>query len=558
MFAKNLSAPEDWQGLLSWSADAYVPNPLYTLLNAIGTLTETWGNAYSAGAMGFFAAGNNKFEGSPVYAYTVVTPWGSYTSPSTAGTVDGYIRIYISQYRLTVGADCTWTFAFESFTAYAGIAGGPESTILSIGAQSMSGGGYDERLNCCILQAALPGDSGFTPTCEFASAGTWSNTCTAAGGYEHGPTGDLQPDPVLLDTSTVSGTCECEQEVPAPSSGTSNSYSVSVSATAGGTILQGSGSAPCDEPGCTGSSQGYVWESGAFTNTTWETAIKSKLVPLGEQTVAASWNCTYDDTPSSGSSSSTTSPAETTCADLRTVAYAFQYTLCRTSPDIECIAPAECHYPAVYNCSYSAQAQLLWPMLPPCVPASIEPLGYDVSNALRHALTYRNAGTGHIWLSCAGNVLPQTWSDTDTGISAVWARPRFADAGADWPIGLFYGDGANCRWARTYDEGQTWDDTTEMGTAMIGDFDEGANGLRWLYKVDTPDGGTTYDVYNRLLDAQLNVLRDWTVTNVTGVDNAPIACRESPASDGSWRVGLFFSSGGVETLMFSEDGIAFS
>jgi len=97
-----------------------------------------------------------------------------------------------------------------------------------------------------------------------------------------------------------------------------------------------------------------------------------------------------------------------------------------------------------------------------------------------------------------------------------------------------------------------------MGTGVNGDFEEGANGLRWLFKVDTPDGGSTYAVYNRLLDAQLNVIRDWTETNVTGVDNAPIACRESPVSDGSWRIGLLFSLSGVETILFSEDGLNFS
>jgi len=192
------------------------------------------------------------------------------------------------------------------------------------------------------------------------------------------------------------------------------------------------------------------------------------------------------------------------------------------------------------------------------VPVAVKELGYDVSNGLRHVRSYLNTGTGHLGLRFAGNVLPQTWTDIDTGITVTWARPRFADVGSNWPTGVFYGDGANCAWARSYDEGQTWVDLLPMGTGMVGDYEEGANGLRWFFKVDTPDSGTTYNVYNRVLDAQLNVLRDWTITTVTGIDNAPIACRESPAADGSWRIGLFYSIGGADTVKFSNDGLHFT
>ena len=191
-------------------------------------------------------------------------------------------------------------------------------------------------------------------------------------------------------------------------------------------------------------------------------------------------------------------------------------------------------------------------------PVITKELGYDVSLGLRHARTYFESGGGHIGLRCAGNVLPQTWTDVDTGLAGIWARPRYADVGSSWPIGIFYGDGTTATWARSYDEGHTWVDSTAMGTAMVGDFEEGANGLRWFYKVDSPDGGTTHNIYNRLLDARLNVLRDWTITNVTGIDNAPIACRESPAADGSWRIGLFYSSGGAGVVKFSNDGLNFA
>jgi hypothetical protein len=183
-------------------------------------------------------------------------------------------------------------------------------------------------------------------------------------------------------------------------------------------------------------------------------------------------------------------------------------------------------------------------------------LGYDVSNSVRHVRTYANSGSGTIGMRTAGNVLPQTWSDVDTGLSGTWARPRFQDHGVTWPIGLFYGDGTTCTFAQTLDEGVTFFNSTSMGGGLVGDFEEGANGLRWFYKVQDDTG--VYNVYNKVLDSQFNVVRNWTITNVTGIDNAPLACRESPVADGSWRIGLFYTVGGVETILFSKDGLTFS
>ena len=189
-------------------------------------------------------------------------------------------------------------------------------------------------------------------------------------------------------------------------------------------------------------------------------------------------------------------------------------------------------------------------------PVVTQGLGYDVSTACRHVRLYLSSTSGTVGMRCAGNVLPQSWTDVDTGIAAIWARPRFADQGLTWPIGMFYGDGSNCFWARSYDEGTTWQDTTAMGAGLIGDFEEGANGLRWFFKIQDDSG--VYNVYGRLMDAQLHVVRDWAITNVTSIDNQPIACRESPVSDGSWRIGLLFSLAGVETILFSNDGLIFS
>ncbi|MDR3691177.1 MAG: hypothetical protein P4L46_17480 [Fimbriimonas sp.] len=192
------------------------------------------------------------------------------------------------------------------------------------------------------------------------------------------------------------------------------------------------------------------------------------------------------------------------------------------------------------------------------VPSILRNLGYDVSNSLRHCRTYANTATGHIGMGCAGNLLPLSWTDGDTGISATWARPRFQDSGPQWPVGLFYGDGTQCHFGQTYDEGASWGTVIDMSTGSIGDYEEGAGGLRWFYKLQSPDGGATWNVWNRVLDAQLNVVRDWTETNVTGVDGEPIAVRESPGPDGAWRIGLCYSIGGALTVSFSFDGLTFA
>ncbi len=182
--------------------------------------------------------------------------------------------------------------------------------------------------------------------------------------------------------------------------------------------------------------------------------------------------------------------------------------------------------------------------------------GYDVSNSLRHVRT-TISGT-HILMGTADNVLPQTWVDRDTGLVGTWARPRFADHGPNWPIGLFYGDGSTCTFSQSFDEGLTWGVGISMASGSFGDFEEGANGLRWLFKLDSSDGGATWDVWGKVLDAQLNVVRNWTITSVTHVDNAPIAVRESPANQGAWHLGLLVSVGGVPTLLFSFDGLTFA
>ena len=195
---------------------------------------------------------------------------------------------------------------------------------------------------------------------------------------------------------------------------------------------------------------------------------------------------------------------------------------------------------------------LLWTLGIPDGPSLAA--GYDVSHALLHVRAFVPPDAENFWLGVADNA--GGWSDRDSGLAATWARPRFADLGEP-RIGVLYGDGSQVRWARTRDWGATWTDHLTLGEGTVGDFEEGASGLKWIYKLVSSDGGDTFDVWGQLRDNALNVVRDWAITDVVGVDNAPLAAREGLAPDGSWRIGLLFFSGGTPVTRFSKDGLSF-
>lgn len=184
-------------------------------------------------------------------------------------------------------------------------------------------------------------------------------------------------------------------------------------------------------------------------------------------------------------------------------------------------------------------------------------IGYDISAGARHARAYGKVSTGTFWIGTAQNKLPITFTDTDSAALATWARPRWAKQGAVSWIGVFYGDGLNCFWARTNDEGQTWEDLTTMATGSVGDYEESATGIKWFYKVDTPDSGVTWNIYRKILDSKLNVLSNWTITNLTGIDDAPIAVREGLDEHGGWRMGIQFFLAGALTNQYAPDGLTF-
>jgi hypothetical protein len=544
----------DYEFRLGWVSSGIVTGSFDT-----GGMNETWGNPYSSFIHGIgCTATNNLHTGQ--YKVDVVTPWGSWTSGWVTGAIStANFRCAAHNWALTVNTDCTWSLAFDALVIYLTLNSGTETAVVTIGATAQTGTSYDERLNITHLQTSLGIAIPSAATCTSTSSSS-SSASIYTGGYRYkNALGAWVYDAVALDNSSPSGgSCTCTAVLPTLTA--TSVYDVSGSSGFSFVIVRSANrmvdgcSPPWPSP-----THFTVWDINSdFKTWSSNVSIKDRTTLVGDQNIASGWDCIL--TPggsTSGSSSTTTTPAFTTCASGRGV-------MNSTHQILNCYTPHEppgCVLPFVpsdNSCQYDGSAVLTWPTLPPCTPSILNSLGYDVSRSLRHVRVYGDATTHALTMGCAGNTLPQTWTDLVTTLTATWARPRFQDQGSTWPIGLFYGDGTNCYFAQSYDCGATWGSPISMASGTIGDFEEGANGLRWFYKVLSSDGGATFDVWHQLRDARLNVLRAWTITNVTGVDNEPIAVRESPNANGSWKIGLFCSRGGSPSILFSSDGLNFS
>ena len=556
MINKNKAA-YDYQRRAVITASNHVSNPVYGLASTGGGLLYTWGKAFSAGSMGVQVQFVNDFVHS-THKYTWSTPWGSGTSSEQGFQSAPKFRLYFTGEKLVVNPDCTWFYSHQGLTIYVAYGGGGETAILTVGPQSMSGTTYDERLNVTQLQdfcgPSAPTISGY---CGTGTNGSWSDGSATLGGYEYYKSGAWTEDQILVDTTLAEGACPtCLLALPLIAGTTSYNMTVASSVTASQIYTTGI-TVPC--PGCTPN-----FNTGTYTETHYAAQtcnalnIKHKDSGVGSQTITYSWICTTPSGDTADSGSSTTTPSLTKCSALRAVRSIYNAGYCwGASP--ACFGANHCTYPPnpPPYCDYDLNEQLTWPTLPVCVPADIA-LGYDVSQSFRHCRTFGRPATGHIFLGTAGNLAPISFDDVDTGISATWARPRFQDFGTNRYIGMIYGDGSNVYWARTYDEGATWVDTTSLGSGKVGDFEECKDGRKIEFKLVI--NGATYDVWAQILDNNLNVITAWAITNLTSVDNEPIACRESIDNSVSavWRIGLMHVVSGSVTARWSNDAYNFA
>ena len=181
--------------------------------------------------------------------------------------------------------------------------------------------------------------------------------------------------------------------------------------------------------------------------------------------------------------------------------------------------------------------------------------GYDVAADLRH-VCISPGFSGLLTLAVGGNGAVPAWVDQVTQLRGSWGRVRFEDQGPVAGIGVLHGNGVSLSWARTLDHGNSFQEVTDMGSGSFGDYEEGANGLKWDFKLVANAGGG-YDLWSQMRDAELAVVRPWQITTLTGIDNAPISARESYTSDGAWRIGVAYFVGGVFTVKYAPDGLNF-
>lgn len=190
-------------------------------------------------------------------------------------------------------------------------------------------------------------------------------------------------------------------------------------------------------------------------------------------------------------------------------------------------------------------------------------LGYDVSKSLRHARVYVSSGTGTLSVGTCSNTTLGSWVDFDTGVTASAARCRWTRHAGSVSLGILYGPGSAggaIHFASSSDEGRTLGTPMTIATGTFFDFNESDSGIRtffWLQPTTSGPAGT-YDVWSAIYDQSLTAVRAAAVTNITGIDNQPIACRSSVGNGGSNLIGLFYSSGGTLETKWAPDALTFS
>ena len=432
-------------------------------------------------------------------------------------------------------------------------------TSLSTGFESEPLIGIDERLNVTTLTPVLA--SGVNVLTCTPTTGSWSETVTVSGGYRYGPTGSLATDPIQIDTTTVAGTCSCVDGV-AGISGT-NSFNASVTTSISATVAQ---DAPTTVscPACSPTTYSYIPNTSAntvFLNPDTSISIHAQTPLMGAQSIVTTWDC-LDPGHTSGGGTATSTPSSTTCASKRSVTQITESIAnCPASPQPSCPFPVTCGPTpgTLVSCTYNASAQLLWPSLPTCAPNGIA-LAYDVTYPLRHVKAFVDTVTGDLNTSFASNApTPLMWTDTDTGINGVvMLRLRWRKLGAKRLITAFYSLSASgpLYYAESSDEGKTFGtpvNITSGATYWALDFEWTASGLLYLYWSES-DG----NIYRAVYDNSLNSRKTRAATNISGVINAPIACRESKKGTGGWRIGLLYTDSGGLEFETAQDGVTFS
>ena len=483
----------------------------------------------------------------------------SYTPATYYGTA--YLRAYWAGVQMSVSGGA-WSLSWTSFAVYLSLNGGAETEVFSSGAGSLSGTVYQECLNLTSLSPIAGVDGACTGpglmTCDpLPVAATWGLAVTGAGGYQWGPPGELQPDPITLDASAASGSCSCTADL--PTIGGTNSYNVLVGVTYTGTKgIDSELPTTCGyEPPDICHTVFNEWVLSAAWAAT-SAGIKANNVLVAAQSLSDWWECGLN--PGSESSGSSTSPlpSETTYCLTDRIVSNYNATVWCMAAGKPCICTGVYTPPAPASsaCCFTASASVACTSPPP----SGEVLDYDVSQPFRHGRVFYNPGTSTLWTGYSPNGNPYAWADKDSSLNIQRAACRWKDNG-NTPFGILYDGGSgNLLFIDTPDEGNTFTSPMTIASTLASggffDFDEVGDFNRWF--IWQEGSSAPYTLYMCVLDRQGNVIVPRTATNVTNADLAPIRLKWSPVTGGGLRYCLLYSVSGVLTFLCSRNGQVFS
>lgn len=241
--------PRDYEYLCDWSST--VTTPVTEGGGCVFSYYMTWGNPYLGGTTGWLLQGStNTYVPVPVtlpaYAVSFTSPWGSWSDSGAVflSTDTFLVKVYDEQ----LTGDCdTFTHSFSSLELYVN-----GTLVLTIGAQSDSGTGYDDRNNNIFID---PNAGSFPPVVVYP---------------------DPQPCPTQKPPAVP--------PIPDDTSLAIESKVIGVWRINNGGVYEYPAIAivdptPIDDPGCSACplTWGFNWTDSSWDNTSWNLVVKSYL-----------------------------------------------------------------------------------------------------------------------------------------------------------------------------------------------------------------------------------------------------------------------------------------
>jgi hypothetical protein len=169
---------------------------------------------------------------------------------------------------------------------------------------------------------------------------------------------------------------------------------------------------------------------------------------------------------------------------------------------------------------------------------------YDVSRSWRHARGYERSGDA--WLGFKSNEAG-TWTEVNTGVAATGVSICYPAGGSDDRLRVLIEDSGTLTLYYAKEDG-TLTMAFTLGSGTYGDIAFTGNNVMYGIRLS---GGT---VYVKAFDGQGNALGSEKTSNLTGLDDAPIAAETSVGSGGESRLHVLYTIGGSLTVKTSLDG----